>query len=278
VNEVQTNVGYNYLFTVDGRRISNILDISKVNKVLIAGKEKNNIINLWGFEIKEEKIIKENEEKNVKFAIKQAWAQWFEQNEINIDNNFWDVDWSRKTAKMHIFDESPSRQNFKSNSDLKVKDNSFSRIPKINLDRIINNEEILVKIIENTIWRQEKIKYEKQFYDSLKSKGIPKITGGYCYKSKGVNPPSKEFKSRQPRFIKFKIKPQKKADPEKPLFDDTILSEGIKNKESNSDNLKASISLDMIKQISESYNLTRRQVFEIHSQYKAMIIPLDRQK
>lgn len=34
----------------------------------------------------------------------------------------------------------------------------------------------------------------------------------------------------------------------------------------------------MIKKICDEYGMTRRQVFEIHSQYKAMTIPLDKNK
>lgn len=66
------DTGYNYLFTVDGHRITSIFDISKVHRVLIAGNEKYHLDPIKGFEVKEISVIKENEEKTVKSAIKQA--------------------------------------------------------------------------------------------------------------------------------------------------------------------------------------------------------------
>ncbi|CAI2381293.1 unnamed protein product [Moneuplotes crassus] len=41
------------------------------------------------------------------------------------------------------------------------------------------------------------------------------------------------------------------------------------------DNINNTTSLEMIKNVCENYGLTRREVFEIHSQFKAMTIPLD---
>ena len=59
------------MFNTDGKRISSIFDISKVNKVLIAGKEKYNLTPLQGSSLpKPEYDVPE--EKGVISVIKHA--------------------------------------------------------------------------------------------------------------------------------------------------------------------------------------------------------------
>ena len=44
---------------------------------------------------------------------------------------------------------------------------------------------------------------------------------------------------------------------------------------SSHENMKNPTSLELIKTVCEDYGLTRREVFEIHSQFKAMTVPVD---
>lgn len=225
---------------------------------------------------------------------------------------------------MHGF-SSKSPSNLSKNADLDLTSTSISPIlqksPILTLE-MLQNEEFLEQVITSTIEKQRHLKSEKSFYESLKPKPEPTNYASYCYKSKGVKPPTKEFKSKQPRFITFKVRSHRMArnEFEKPLFDQSMLTEAIKNQDSQVYNYKVSTltknnslnksigtktpqirtssipksgvkpapsttnkgheqsSLEMIKKICDEYGMSRRQVFEIHSQYKAMTIPFTKPK
>ena len=185
----------------------------------------------------------QEKDKGVQSAIKQACAQWFQQNQIILDNQFRDVKCAKKTVKMHASDKSRSTRDMR-NADLNLTDSSFfkdqANFPNVSLNTIINNEGILETIIENTIKKQGQLKSERQFYDSLKPRFVPKSYSGYYYKNTGVKPPSKEFKSKQPRFITFKVKNHANVETEKPLFEDSLLSQAVKNQDMKLYDYKAS--------------------------------------
>lgn len=185
----------------------------------------------------------------------------------------------------------------------------------------MTDDDILAKIIEQTIQSQQKTKYEKKFYQSLKPKDTQHEFDRYWYGNRGVKLPGKKIKAKKPRFISFKPKTDSSSkdpqEPERPLLEDSLLTEAVKhtdlkldsfkttasklkllentrtsqhrNKDSFSQNKtksltknkipssdpKNSTSLDLIKSVCENYGLTRREVFEIHSQYKAMMVPIE---
>jgi bacterioferritin (cytochrome b1) len=60
----------------------------------------------------------------------------------------------------------------------------------------------------------------------------------------------------------------------------TFISKGKGGAKGNTSPVKANnpTSLELIKKVCEEFGLTRREVFEIHSQYKAMTIPYERTK
>ena len=180
------------MFTIDGRRISTIFDISKVNRVLIAGKEKYNTVPLKGFSVDSEEA-KEAEEKGVINAVKQAWAQWFEQNAIPLDEEFKDVRLAKKTVKMHQFKNSKEQDNYL-NTDIDKPTKEVLRTKdKIDLQDALHNEDILEKVIEMTIQKKVKAKQDKEFYNSLKSNKNQNDLDHYWYMNKGANLPGREF-------------------------------------------------------------------------------------
>lgn len=147
---------FNYLFTVDGRRISSIFDISKAHRVLIAGKEKYNMLPLRGLEPCQKKKTKEPENKGVTSAIKQACAFWFEQNSIDLDNNFKDVRCANKTTKMF---KRKGNTSFKAPPDLDLSDVMTGKNVEesyMDMSQLLTDEDILIKLIEHTINQKAK--------------------------------------------------------------------------------------------------------------------------
>jgi hypothetical protein len=300
---------------VDGNRVTSIFDITMLNKVLIAGREKYNLIPLKvsGIDIYDNK---QAESKGVISTIKHAWVAWLGKNSIPLDGEFRDVKLANKTAKMHV--KRNEKQMNLSFSDLN--NNAIMNEPANSSHTSMNDEDILAKIIEKTIDSQYESKFEKQFYDSLKpADSNQSFQGKYWYSNRGVKLPGKDIRAKKPRFISFKLKVMEdKFEDEKPLLENSILTDEIgreelklqnfrttkrgltkiqetmvnknrNNKSFNSKNKSVSrsrvvhdnqpknpTSLELFKKICDSYGLTRRQVFEIHSQFKSMSVPLDK--
>lgn len=253
---------FNYLFTVDGRRISSIFDISKINRVLIAGKEKYNIVPLKGY-VTDNEETKEAEEKGVVNAVKQACAQWFEQNSIPLDDEFKDVKLARKTAKMHQFSNSKERDNM-IDSEM---NNSNKASPyankRINIQEALQNEDILEKVIEMTIQKKQKIKQDKEFYNSLKSNKNQNELDHYCYMNKGVNLPGSQFNVKKARFISLKGVNDQNEEVEKPLFEDSAVSNAIKDPQNklfakSSNNVDAKTNANLSKSFRNQNNLMNK--------------------
>jgi hypothetical protein len=140
---------FHYLFNADGNRISSIFDISKINKVLIAGREKYNLVPLKGF-TPEASLKKKLEATGVNSIIKHACADWFEKNSIPVDGEFRDVKLATKTVKMH---EPQTKFSEKSPQNLDLSE-SFRDSPiRTHLQRSSSqtDEDVLAKIIESTI-------------------------------------------------------------------------------------------------------------------------------
>lgn len=163
---------FHYLFNVDGQRITSIFDITVLNKVLIAGREKYNLapLKVPGIEHYENK---QDENKGVISTIKHACVGWLEKNSIPLDGEFRDVKISNKTVKMHL-----NRNHKQENRDLNYSiDEIRNKEANQNLDTSITDD-VLVKIIEKIIDSEFKSKFEKQFYDSLKPSDSNQTTKG----------------------------------------------------------------------------------------------------
>jgi hypothetical protein len=260
---------------------------------LIAAKEKYNLTPLQGSSLpKPEYNVPE--EKGVISVIKHAWAYWFEKNSIPIDGQFRDVKLARKTVKMHNRNHDNRLLNSQNNSNFYENLGYDADETIISLREAMSDEDILAKIIEKTIQKKEKSKVEKEFYISLKPQNEELKWNNYWYSNKGANPPSKGFKMRKPRFLTFKLKKKNKAENERSLLEDSLdtedpnidqsIQKSFQNtskisKQKGSHSPKPSskhqnpTSLDMIKLICSKYDLSRREVFEIHSQFKAMALP-----
>jgi len=240
-------------------------------------------------------------------VVKHACAYWFEKNEIPLDGKFRNVMMSKKTARMHSKNVSTVLSSPQSNIDIKdaILEKSMNET-MLSIKDAMSDEEVLTKIIEKTIASKFKTKQEKNFYQSLKPTDIEIRASNFYYSNTGAKVPNKNFIAKKPRFISFKMRNGRKSEQERPLHENLLASEILRKQTSKLQEYKTNLShlgkntddsmspslpkskvvvkklkpqnptsLELIKQVCLKYGLTRKEVFEIHSQFKAMTIPLD---
>lgn len=214
---------------------------------------------------------------------------------------------------MHQFDNSKAHNSFL-NADISraFADDNF------NIQDALQNEDILEKVIEMTIQKKVKTKQDREFYNSLKPNVNLTEQDSYCYMNKGVNLPGSQFNVKKARFMSMKGVNDQNEEIERPLFEDSAISNAVKDHQNklyannlnnadaktnanvsksfrNQSNLmnKSNVTnksgvrpavkekestLDIVKSVCEKYGLTRREAFEIHSQFKAMTVPYEKKK
>lgn len=156
---------FHYLYNSDGMRVESIFDITKITKVLIAGKEKYNLIPLKANDFINGKNT-EKETKEVCSIVKHACVSWLDQNSIFLDHQFRDTRLGNKVVRVKkkgiLIILILKLGNLRIEGNLDETSMSFQES--------MSDDDILVKIIEKTISEQAQSKYEKEFYHSLKPK------------------------------------------------------------------------------------------------------------
>ncbi|CAI2381294.1 unnamed protein product [Moneuplotes crassus] len=169
-------IGYNFLYNTCGERIDSIFDISKATKVLIAAKNKYNLkqIKATGafertkadFDDKKNSISTENDKKDkeVQSTIRHACVEWLRKNLIPLDSKFRDIKIGNKVTRIT---QNKAREP-------SIEENTFS------LQESMTDDDILERVIEQTIKKQQKARSERQFYDSLKPTDSNEKSYVYC--------------------------------------------------------------------------------------------------